>query len=362
MDIILHNLFSFLVIISIIVFVHEFGHYFIARVNGVKVETFSIGFGKEIFGFNDKVGTRWKFSLIPMGGYVKMFGDADAASSPDGEAAQAMTEDEKKVAFYHKGVWQRFAIVLAGPAINFILAIFILWIYYAIWGYPFSNSVVTEIVEDSAAQEAGLQLEDRITEINGSAVTNITEVREVVLIRPNEALSIKFERDGNEIESVITPREDNAGGFKKGIIGIKGEAADIVEVGIGGALAKGVYETYNVSKNTLIVLGQMITGKRSAQELSGIIRIADYSGKSVSIGIKAILWFMAILSINLGLINLFPIPTLDGGHLVFYLIEALKGSPVSIKAQEWSYRFGFAALISLMVFALVNDLRYFNVF
>ena len=361
-----HNIFSFIVILSIIVFIHEFGHYWIAKKFGVKIEEFSIGFGKEIFGWNDKSGTRWKVSLVPLGGYVKMFGDESAASTPDSEKLREFSEDEKSVSFYYQKLYKRFLIVLGGPLANFLTAIVILTFFFNYYGRPETKPVVDTVLETSAAEEIGIQTGDVITNLNGKNITRFEQLKGIVALHPEMPLSIEYDRAGEIIKAEITPKvletEDVFGDKARiGIIGISAVAAEYQELGMVDSVFASVEETYDISVKTLQAVGQMITGDRSAKDISGILRIADYSGKSVDQGLKMVFWFMAIISINLGLVNLFPIPMLDGGHLFFYIIEAVRGKPLSEKTQEYLFRFGFLVLISLMLFATFNDLRHFNV-
>jgi regulator of sigma E protease len=367
LEVLLHNIVSFLIIISIIVFIHEFGHFWFARRFGVKVEAFSIGFGREVFGFNDSKGTRWKFGWLPLGGYVKMFGDEGAASTPDNNALKKLTKAERKIAFATQPLIARFLIVLGGPLANFILAIIILTGFFYAYGKPFTSNVVTKVIEQSAAAEIGLKAGDKIIEIDGEKVDSFDQIRSVVSIHPEQALPIKFEREGKIIIEKITPKlqeTENVFGekVKVGLIGVQSEQLEYVKVGLPAAFVTSFEETYTMCVRTLQAVGQMITGNRSSSELSGILRIAEYSGKSVDQGFRMILWFMAILSINLGLINLFPVPMLDGGHLAMYIVEGVRGKPLSEKVQEYLFRIGFAILIALMVFATFNDLKHFKFF
>ncbi len=362
----LHNIFSFIVIISVIVFIHEFGHYIFAKKFGVKIESFSIGFGREIFGWNDKSGTRWKISILPMGGYVKMFGDESGASNPDVGKLATMTDEEKKHAFYFQKIWKKFLIVFAGPFTNFLTAIVILSFFFVFYGRPETKPILDSVKEGSAAAQIGLKAGDEITELDGTHIARFEQIKAIVSINPGLPIPITYIRDGKEIKTEITPQiQETTDVFgdkaKLGLIGVTSNAADYNKLPLPKALAASVAETYDISANTLQAIGQMLTGRRSSDEISGIIRIAEYSGKSVEKGLRMVLWFMAILSINLGLVNLFPIPMLDGGHLFFYLIEAVRGKPLSEKTQEYLFRAGFLLLMGLMVFATFNDLKHFNI-
>lgn len=366
LTLLLHNVFSFIVILSAIVFIHEFGHYWVAKRFGVKIESFSIGFGREIFGWNDKSGTRWKVGWAPLGGYVKMFGDSDAASTPDNSKIKSMNEEERKQAFFYKKLYQRFLIVLAGPAFNFMTAIIILSFFFNIYGRPETKPIIELVMKESAADKIGLKPGDEIIEIAGSKITRFEQIKGIISLNPGIPTKITYKRKDKVVETTITPEireiKDIFGDVTKvGLIGVSSTIADYKKLPPLSAIRASVEETYDICDKTLMALGQMITGQRSAQDISGILRIADYSGKSVDQGAKMVFWFIAILSINLGLVNLFPIPMLDGGHLFFYLIEGVRGKPLSEKTQEYFFRFGFLILMSLMLFATFNDLRHFNI-
>lgn len=367
LSIITQNIFSFIFVLSVIVFIHEYGHYWVAKKAGVRIESFSIGFGKEIFGWNDKAGVRWKVSIIPLGGYVKMFGDEGAASTPDGEAIEEMSEEDKKVAFHTQPLLPRFLIVLAGPAANFIFAVIILTGFFNVYGRPETLPVVGQIVEGSAAEEIGLQKGDVIVEMDGKDINRFEDLKTVSSMHPDIKVSISYIRGEEVIDSYITPRKsvtkDVFGNeIEVGLIGVGSDEVAYKELNLFESVSSAFIETYSLSARTLEAVGQMIVGQRPADQISGILRIADYSGKSVEKGIRTLLWFMAVLSINLGLVNLFPIPMLDGGHLFFYMIEAVRGKPISERLQEYMFRFGFAVLVSLMIFATFNDLKHFDVF
>lgn len=362
-----HYVASFFVIISIIVFIHEYGHFWVARRTGVKVEAFSIGFGPELFGWNDKKGTRWKISLMPLGGYVKMFGDIGPSSAPDDDTLAKMTEEERKGAFHFKPLWAKAAVVAAGPMANFILAAVILVGFFTLFGRPETLPEIGKVQEGSAAEEIGLQSGDVILSLNGESISRFEEIRRIASIRPNEVMEITYQRDGETRSDTIVPKltqsKDIFGNeVEIGLLGITSSGTGYRNMGLLEAIPAGVIEVYNISANTMKAIGQIITGTRSAEELSGVLRIGKYSGQATEQGISTVLWFMAVLSVNLGLINLFPIPVLDGGHLMYYLIEAFKGRPMAHEFQEWGMRVGFALLIMLMVFATYNDLKHFNLF
>ena len=351
---------SFIFILSVIVFIHEMGHYLVARYNGVRIDVFSIGFGREIFGWNDTTGTRWKVCLLPLGGYVKMFGDADAASTP-GEDLPEMKPEDKAISFHHKRLGQRSAIVLAGPLANFILAIFILAIMFVTVGQRITPALISVVQPDGAAAAAGMIPGDRITAIDDTEIDRFEMVQRIVRASVGESLLFTIERDGEVIELVMIPRRvevtDGFGNRQKfGQIGVSRKGVEFVRHGPLKAVWAAVEETASLTMATLDALGQIISGNRSAEELGGPIRIAQVSGQVAEDGLVTVFWFMAVLSINLGLINLFPVPMLDGGHLLFYVYEAIRGKPLGERAQEYSFRVGLAMVLSLMIFATWNDL------
>ena len=351
---------SFIFILSVIVFIHEMGHYLVARYNGVRIDVFSIGFGREIFGWNDTTGTRWKVCLLPLGGYVKMFGDADAASTPSEDLPEMKPED-KAISFHHKRLGQRSAIVLAGPLANFILAIFILAIMFVTVGQRITPALISIVQPDGAAAAAGMIPGDRITAIDDTEIDRFEMVQRIVRASVGESLLFTIERDGEVIELVMIPRRvevtDGFGNRQKfGQIGVSRKGVEFVRHGPLKAVWAAVEETASLTMATLDALGQIISGNRSAEELGGPIRIAQVSGQVAEDGLVTVFWFMAVLSINLGLINLFPVPMLDGGHLLFYVYEAIRGKPLGERAQEYSFRVGLAMVLSLMIFATWNDL------
>ena len=351
---------SFIFILSVIVFVHEMGHYLIARYCGVYIDVFSIGFGPEIFGWNDSTGTRWKVSLLPLGGYVKMFGDADAASTP-GEDVPEMTREEKEKSFHHKRLAQRSAIVIGGPLANFILAVFILAIMFATVGQRVTPALISIVQPDGAAASAGMIPGDLITAIDDTEIDRFEMVQRIVRASVGETLLFTVERDGAVIQMNVTPRNvevtDGFGNLQRfGQIGVGRRGVELVRHGPVYAVWAAVEETASLTMATLDVLGQIVSGNRSADELGGPIRIAQISGQVAEDGLVTVFWFMALLSINLGLINLFPVPMLDGGHPLFYVYEAIRGKPLGERAQEYGFRVGLAMVLSLMIFATWNDL------
>jgi regulator of sigma E protease len=350
----------FLIVLTVLVFVHELGHYLVARRNGVRVEVFSIGFGPELFGWNDRTGTRWKFSAIPFGGYVKMFGDADPASMP-GDQLRTMTPEEREVSFHHKRLAQRAAVVAAGPIANFIFAIVALAVIFVFKGQPFTPPEVAQVQPNSAAAAGGIQPGDVIVAIDGRTIARFETVIESVQLNTGTAMDIVVKRGDQTVQLQVTPQiisETDRFGFSHRMprLGIIGDKVDYVQRNPAGALWYGAEETWNLTRVTLKAVGQMITGRRSSEELSGPVGIIRKSGEVAQGGFFPMLWFAAVLSVNLGLINLFPIPVLDGGHLLFYAAEAIRGKPLGQRAQEYGFRLGLALVLTLMVFATWNDL------
>src|SRR5579885_83112 len=345
----------FLVILTVLVFVHELGHYLVARRNGVRVEVFSIGFGPELFGWNDRAGTRWKFSAIPLGGYVKMFGDADPASAPGADLAQ-MTEAERAVSFHHKRLPQRTAIVAAGPAANFVFALVLLAGLFATVGQPYTPPYVGQVQTGSAAQQAGIKPGDVIAAIDGERIDRFEDVQRIVRLNTGTPMRVTVERSGQDVTLTVTPRmtsfTDRFGNEHKiGLLGIEGKGVNYIRRNPASAVWAAGQETVNLTVGTLEAAWQMLLGLRPTDELGGPVRIAQMSGEVAQGGVVAVLWFLAVLSINLGLINLFPIPVLDGGHLLFYAAEAIRGRPLGQRAQEYGFRVGLALVLTLMVFA-----------
>lgn len=356
---ILHYLIPFIIVISIIVFVHEFGHFWVARRCGVKVETFSIGFGTELFGITDKHGTRWKFCLIPMGGYVKMFGDKNAASQTDEEALSKMSLKEKQKAFVSKSLLSKSAIVAAGPAANYLLSAIIFSLFFLIYGYPSASTTVSAVLESSPASKAGIYPGDVLSEINGKQVKNFDDIMKIMALNLGEEIVIKV--NGQDSFKVIKPEEmttkDALGNeVKQYRIGIIANDITIEKQNIFGAIKLGVYECYKLSAMTLKAMAQMITGVRSGQELGGPIKIAQYAAKSAESGMQSMVWFIALLSVNLGLINLLPIPVLDGGHLLIFAVEWCFGKKIAYKVQNYGFQIGIILLLLLMAVVMVNDI------
>lgn len=349
---------AFLVVLTVLVFVHELGHYLSARRNGVRIEVFSIGFGKEIFGRTDKAGTRWKFSAIPLGGYVKMYGDANAASQP-GEELVEMTEEEKAISFHHKKLLQRAEIVAAGPIANFLFAIVVFFFLFWTFGNPIPPAVVGEVLPGSPAAEAGLEPGDRILSVDGQTVFRFRDLGNAIRAAGGDPVVLVVRHAGGTESVTLTPQMvavETADGGSVDVPRI-GVAMHTGPVGFTEAAPMAVTETYAFVKETLRIVGQMIVGNRGTEDLGGPVRIAKTAGDVAKTGQLTLLWYyMALLSISLGLINLFPIPILDGGHLLFYAIEAVRGRPLGERAQEYGFRIGLALVLTLMIFVTFNDL------
>lgn len=447
----------FLVILTILVFVHEMGHYYVARRAGVRVEAFSIGFGPELFGWTDTHGTRWRFAAIPLGGYVKMFGESERELDADGRET-GLTPADRAVSFQHKRLGQRAAIVFAGPFINYLFAILVLGILFATAGQSFSPSIIGTVTAGGAAQKAGLKTGDKIVQVAGRDVERFEEVIQALAIRPGQRVAVVIEREGQrrgvdvdvgvrmiadkrgnqspfgelgagpfvppvvgrvvpksaaeeaglqpgdvfvrlkgqpietfddvrkivtanaevpldlvvrrgerDVALVVTPKwqtgKDKEGNVVKvgGIIGVAPQAAFRKQHGIGDAFVQAARETYGLTIATFTAIGQMIAGTRSTRDLSGPLRIAEISGDMAQNGFYNFFWFLGVLSLHLCIINLLPIPMLDGGHLLFYGLEAIRGKPLGQRAQEYGFRIGLALVITLMVFATWNDLVHLKV-
>ena len=351
----------FVLILTVVVFVHEMGHYLVARRNGVRIEVFSVGFGRELFGWTDRVGTRWRISLLPLGGYVRMFGDADEASVTADD--RPMSDEEKAVSFRHKRVAQRAAIVFAGPAANFIFAIIGLALMFMVLGQPIAEPVIGEVQPGSAAEDAGLRSGDRILTIDSSAIDRFQDIQRIVRLEMERSLTLGVRRGEQEFSVTARPRMIERKGLfgdleKVPVLGITADPSRtrIVRHGPGTALWESLRETEGMVTSTFVGIGQMINGTRGADELGGPIRIAKGAGEAAQLGVPSVVFYTILLSLNLGLINLFPIPVLDGGHLLFYAIEAILGRPLGERAQEYGFRIGLFLVLALMVFATRNDI------
>jgi regulator of sigma E protease len=358
-------LIPFLLVISVVVFVHEFGHYWVARRCGIKIEAFSIGFGHEIFGWTDKHGTRWKVCWLPFGGYVKMFGDVNPASMPDA-SVKGMTEEEKRVAFFHQRVEKRIAVVAAGPAFNYLFAILVLAVLFATQGMPYTAPDISSVMADGAAAQAGLLKGDHVVRIDGSDIERFEDIKRIVGLNDGTPLNVTVDRQGKSMDFTITPKmvtvTDRFGGeHRVGQIGIMSDELKYKQWSPPQALYHAAMETWHITAGTLQAVGQMIMGTRGTDELGGPLRIAEMSGHVAQDGAMALIWFMGVISINLGLVNLFPVPVLDGGHLLFYVVEGLRGRPLTDRTQDMGMRVGLGLILCLMVFSTWNDLVHLKV-
>jgi regulator of sigma E protease len=360
------TLFAFFLVLGPLVFIHELGHYLVGRWFGVKAESFSIGFGKELCGWTDKRGTRWKLSLLPLGGYVQFAGDMNPASQPDPDWL-ALPAAEREKTFQAKPLWQRALIVLAGPATNLLLAIAILGSFNYAYGKLMVPPVIGVIQQGSVAEKAGLQLGDRIVSVRGSGVDNFLEVRLAVAQHPGEAMDLVVQRDGRQIPiPVVAAAKVDIDGFgnqqRIGYLGIMATGFERVPLGPVGAVIEAGSQTREIFGMMLTGIGQILTGKREVKELGGPIKIAKFSGEQLVSGWQNFAFFAAMISINLGFINLLPIPVLDGGHLAFYAAEAVRRKPVSQRGQEWAFRTGMAFVVALMLFVTFNDVASLKLF
>jgi len=354
-----------LFVFSVVVFFHELGHFLVARWCGVKVLVFSIGFGPELLGFNDRYGTRWKLAAVPLGGYVKFHGDENAASVPDHAAVAQMSEAERRTSFIHQNVGPRSAIVAAGPIANFLLSIVIFASLAMIHGKPTTVARVDIVHADSAAEAAGFKPGDIVQTINGRRIDNFSDMQRIVSRSAGDTLTVVVNRGGAEVSLTAVPRlqesKDPLGNVQRaGILGI-GKSSDPNEqhyepVSPLGAVAWGVSETWFVAETTLSHIGRMFVGREASDQIRGPMGIAEISCQVFSFGLMALLQLTALLSVSIGLLNLFPVPLLDGGHLLFFAIEKLRGRPLSERAQEFGFRVGLALVVMLMIFATYNDI------
>ena len=354
---------AFLCAIGPLVLLHELGHYGVGRLFGVGADSFSIGFGPELAGWTDKRGTRWKVGLLPLGGYVKFAGDADATSRP---GAEPLNDAERARSFHLKPVWQRFLIVLAGPVANFIVAILIFAGFFVALGMPHSPPVVGRILPNSTALAVGLRPGDRIESVGGYSTETFEDIRRTVALRPDELLAVRFVRGGTEhvVEARIagTSLKDQFGqSARVGMLGIVPAERQWVRTPLLSAIPQATRFTFQITRSMINGLGQIIGGQRSVKELGGTLKMAQMAGQQASLGPFEFIELVALFSINLGFINLLPVPMLDGGHLLFYAVEAARRRPVSDRAQEWAFRGGLALILALLMFTTFNDLGSFGV-
>ncbi len=362
----LFTILAFLLVIGPLIFVHELGHYFVGRWFGVKAEAFSIGFGREVLGWSDRRGTRWKVGWLPLGGYVRFKGDMNPASTPSKEWL-ALPPEEREQTFQAKPVWQRFLIVLAGPLTNFLVAILIYIGLFASYGQPQTPPVIAAVQEGSAAEEAGLRPGDRIRSIDGSEIRRFEDIATYVGIRPAQPMQFEYERQGRVLTLTAIPKaiefEDGFGNKARiGRLGIGPGGVEVARLAPHEVVGAALGQTVNTVKMMVVTLGQVVGGERSVKEMGGPLKIAQYSGQQASLGWLDFVLFLSLISINLGFINLLPIPLLDGGHLLFYAIEGVRRKPLRPEAQEWAFRTGLAVLLALMIFVTLNDLASFGLF
>ncbi|MEM7427568.1 MAG: RIP metalloprotease RseP [Pseudomonadota bacterium] len=366
----LSYLIPFLLVLTVIVFVHEMGHFLVARWCGVKVDVFAVGFGRRLASFVDRKGTRWQIGWIPLGGYVKFAGDMSAASSPDREALSNMNENEADGAFHNKSVAQRAAIVAGGPAANFLLSIVIFALTVMLVGRVVTAPIIDDIRPDSAAAVAEFKVGDLIKKVDGKDIESFSDLQRIVSINGGVELDFVVERNGGLVNLKATPRvqeiDDGLGNkIRAGILGITRNAQNdrvVEKYGPVKALGYGVEQTWFIIDRTFAYLGNVIGGREKADQIGGPIRIAQVTGQVASISFTALINLAAVLSVSIGLINLFPVPMLDGGHLMYYAIEAVRGKPLSARAQDYGLRVGLALVMMLMLFATFNDLRHLSIF
>jgi regulator of sigma E protease len=349
---------AFVVVLGVLVFFHELGHYLAARWRGVYVEAFSIGFGQSIASWHDRLGTQWRISWLPLGGYVKMHGQ----ESPEEVSEEVRASWKPGRTFHEKSVLSRAIIVAAGPLANFILAMVLFAGLFMVVGRPVTSPVIGEVLPNGAAARAGLLANDRIEAIAGQPIRSFEDIQRIITARPLETLTVTVLRDGADKDVPVVTEAREANGHRIGLLGIRGGAVDYQSQSIPQALWGGVTQTWTVTVDTFSGLAQMISGQRGTEELGGPLRIAQLSGQVAELGVSNLVSFIAVLSVNLGLINLFPVPVLDGGHLLFYLVEAVRGRPLPRRAQEYSFRAGIAVLGGLFIFATWNDLTHIGLF
>ncbi len=357
----------FLVVLTAVVYVHELGHYWVARWGGVKIETFSIGFGPELFHWYNKQGTRWRIAAIPLGGYVKFHGDADPSSAGPADLSQ-MDEAERAGSYHAKPVAVRAAIAAAGPVANFLFAIAIFAVVFTLFGQPYTAPVIGNVAAGSAAEQAGLQAGDRIVAVDGRDIVRFEDLRTYVALRAETPIAMAIERDHKPLTLTVTPRRvdvpDGFGGTTRvGQVGIQsGGVMEFKPLGPGGAVVQGVREVWAIVGTTFTYVGRVFSGHESGDQISGPIGIAKMSGDVARLNPFALITLIATLSVGIGLVNLFPVPMLDGGHLLFYAIEAVRGRPLGDRAQEFGFRVGLALVFGLFLFATWNDLQRLQVF
>ena len=356
---ILHNFLSFIAIMSIIVFLHEFGHFIVARLCKVRVLEFSIGFGKKLFSLTDKKGTEWQIRLLPFGGFVKMYGDRNMASMPD--SASSIEIASAKDAFINKNVYQRIAIVIAGPVANFLSAILILALLFKIYGMQQTSTTIDRIMPNSPAEVAGFKINDQVVAINQKPTKTFADISNFITISIEKQLIFNVLRDGQNIDIIVSPILQERKNYfdevhKARFVGIGSSQTKTITFSWIASLKQAIIETYDLSATILLGVKQLLFGQRSIAEINGPVKIAKYSGKTVEYGMVAVLWFVALISINLGIMNLLPVPVLDGGHLFYYVLEIILQKPIPLKIQEFGNKLGASFLFFLMFVAIYNDI------
>lgn len=355
---------AFIFVLGLVVFFHELGHFSVARWCGVKVDVFSLGFGPELFAFHDRQGTRWRCAAIPIGGYVKFHGDLNGASVPDEATLATMSPEDRQVSFFGQSVWKRAAIVAAGPLASFLFAIVVFSFIFFVNGVHITLPRVSEVKQDSAAAAAGFKPGDLVIAIDGRRVDSFGDMKAIVSLSANDRLNFDVERDGKRIVLQATPRrqmqETPFGKLMVAEIGIKPSLVPAdnrqVMLGVGGAVREGVLQTWQILHDTVTFIRRLVVGRENTDQLSGPLGIASMSGKIAQFGIMSLLTWAAVLSASIGFFNLLPVPLLDGGHLLYFALEALRGRPLSLRAQEFGFRIGLALVALLMVFATSNDI------
>ena len=351
-------LIAFVCALGPLVFFHELGHYLVGRLFRIPAETFSIGFGHELIGWTDKQGTRWKVAWLPLGGYVKFVGDMTPASNP--ADLEQIPPELRDRAFQLRPVWQRFLVVLAGPAANFLLAILIFAAFFMILGAPQTN-IVGSVVPNTAAEEAGLQPGDKILSVAGRDTPSFDDIRSVVLLRANETVPLRFERQGVKHDIRVRLRSDTevdpfGQKFTRGLLGIAPTTGVLQRLPVYEAIPEATRYTFSITRSMIDGLGQIVSGNRGTEDVGGPIKIAQIAGQQAALGALPFAQLLALFSINLGFINLLPVPMLDGGHLFFYSVEAIRRRPLSARALDWAFRGGLAVILALVVFTTINDL------
>lgn len=354
----------FVLVIGVLITIHEFGHYLAGRYFGVKAEAFSMGFGRELVGFTDRRGTRWKLSALPFGGYVKFAGDMNAAGQP--ADLEQYPKAERDGLFQSKPLWQRAIIVAAGPATNFAFAILVFFAFFLTVGRAYTPPVIAEVAPQSAAAVAGMQPGDRIVRLGSAEISRFEDIERAMALSTGEPLAAIVERDGRSVALTVVPRmverrDEYGQPYRIAQLGVVRGGREFARLGPVAAAGAAVHETWTITKLIPKVIGQIVTGERSARELGGPLKIGQMSGQRAAMGLPELVAFMALVSINLGFMNLLPIPVLDGGHLALYAVEAVRRRPLGARAQELAFVSGFAALVSFMLFVTWNDLASFGV-